>query len=71
MIAKGELVLAPVQQQDLRFDAEEVVHRSGAGVSGCTDDFLMQLEQELAQESCSAKIFGHWWFFWRSKWWVS
>ena len=71
MIAKGELVLAPVQQQDLAFLMQSGTQEWRGEYQAAQMTSLMQLEQERHKESCSAKIFGHWWFFWRSSRWVS
>lgn len=71
MIAKGELVLAPVQQQDLVFLMQSGTQEWRGEYQAAQMTSLMQLEQSWHRESCSAKIFGHSWCFWRSSRWVS
>ena len=49
MIAKGELVLAPVQQQDLVFLMQSGTQEWRGEYQAAQMTSLMQLEQELAQ----------------------
>ena len=49
MIAKGELVLAPVQQQDLAFLMQSGTQEWRGEYQAAQMTSLMQLEQELAQ----------------------
>lgn len=57
MIAKGELVLAPVQQQDLAFLMQSGTQEWRGEYQAAQMTSLMQLEQELAQGKLFCKNF--------------